>query len=100
MAAELAASGAVSAHPILLTAWGRAARLAPWQPSPMGCQLRVIVGVSPRLRVGVYQRGGQTRQRVQQAVLGADRDLVRGDRAGIGIHDDFAFGPQLLADPP
>ena len=65
----------------------------------MGCQLGVVVGVPPGLRVGVYQRGGQARQRVQQVVLGADRDLVRGDGAGTGVDDDLAFGAQLVADP-
>ena len=37
---------------------------------------------------------------MQQVMLGVDRDLVSLDRAGTGIDDDFAFGPQLVADPP
>jgi hypothetical protein len=51
------------------------------------------------LRVGVYQRGGQPRQRVQQVVLGVDRDPVRLDRAGTGIGDNLAFGAQAVPDP-
>ena len=51
------------------------------------------------LWVGVHQRGGQPRQRMQQVVLGVDRDLVRLDRAGIGIDDDLAFGAQMVPDP-
>ena len=42
----------------------------------------VVIGAPLGLRVGVYQRSGQPRQRMQQAVLGVDRDLVRPDGAG------------------
>ena len=52
-----------------------------------------------RLRVGMHQRGGQPRQRMQQVVLGGDRDLVSLDRAGTGIDDDLAFGAQMVPDP-
>ena len=47
-------------------------------------QHRVAAGVTLGLRADVHQRGGQPRQGVQQPVLGADRDLVRGDQAGAG----------------
>jgi len=53
----------------------------------------------PALRVGVHQRGGQPRQRVQQVVLGVDRDPVRLDRAGTGIDDHLAFSAQTVYDP-
>jgi hypothetical protein len=66
----------------------------------MRLQHRVVVGVAPGLRVGVHQRRGQPRQRVQQTALGADRDLMGLDSAGTGVNDHFAFGPQLMADPP
>jgi len=52
------------------------------------------------LRIGVHQRRGQPRQRVQQAVLGIDCDLVSLDRADSGIDDHFTFGAQLVPDPP
>jgi len=52
------------------------------------------------LRVGVHQRGGQPRQRVQQVVLGVDRDPVRLDRAGPGIDDHLAFSAQPAGWPP
>ena len=51
------------------------------------------------LRIGVHQRGGQPRQRMQQVVLGVDRDPVSLDCAGTGIDDDFAFGAQVVPDP-
>ena len=51
------------------------------------------------LWVGVHQRGGQPRQRVQQVVLGVDRDLMGLDRAGTGIDDHLAFGAQMVPDP-
>ena len=60
----------------------------------------MMISALPGLRIGVDQRRGQARQRMQQAMLGVDRDLVRGDRAGIGINNDLAFSPQLMADPP
>ena len=65
----------------------------------MGRQDGVVVIASPGLRIGVHQRGGQPRQRVQQVVLGVDCDLVCLDCAGIGVDDDFAFGAQLVPDP-
>ena len=52
------------------------------------------------LRVGVHQRSGQARQRMQQAVLRADRDLVSLDHAGTSIDDHLAFGAQMMPDPP
>lgn len=60
----------------------------------------MVIGVALRLRVGMDQRGGQARHRVQQAVLGVNRDLVCLDGAGTWADDDLAFGPQLMADPP
>jgi len=51
------------------------------------------------LRVGVHQRGGQPWQRVQQVVLGADRDLVSLHRTGAGVDDDLTFGAQMMPDP-
>ena len=58
--------------------------------------------VSARLGagIGVDQGRGQPRQGVEQVVLGADRDLVRLDRADPGVNDDFALGAQLMSDPP
>ena len=56
--------------------------------------------VSARLGagIGVDQGRGQPRQGVEQVVLGADRDLVRLDRADTGVNDDFAR-PRGCADP-
>jgi len=36
----------------------------------MGSQRGVVTGARLDLRVGIHQRGGQARQRIQQAVLG------------------------------
>ena len=60
----------------------------------------MMIGALLGLRIGVHQRSGKARQRVQQAMLCVARDLVSLDRAGPGIDDHFAFGPQLMADPP
>jgi len=51
-----------------------------------------MIGAFPGLRVCGYQRGGQARQRVPQAVLGADGDLVGLDRAGTGLADHRVAG--------
>ena len=59
-----------------------------------------MIGALLGLRVGVHQRGGQARQRVQQVMLRVDRDPVGLDRAGPGVHDDLAFGAQMVPDPP
>jgi hypothetical protein len=59
-----------------------------------------MIGARLSLRVGVNQRRGQARQRMQQIVLGVDRDLVSLDRAGPGIDDHLALGAQLVSDPP
>jgi hypothetical protein len=59
----------------------------------------VVIIARPGLRVGVHQRGGQSWQRVQKVVLGADGDLVGLDRAGSGVDDDLAFGVQMVPDP-
>ena len=58
----------------------------------MGSQDSMMIIACLGLWVGVHQRGGQPRQRMQQVVLGIDSDLVSLDRAGTGIDDDFAFG--------
>src|SRR6185312_1234633 len=67
--------------------------------SPMRSQDSVVIIACLSLRVGVHQRGGQPRQRVQQVVLGADRDLVRLDRADTAIDDDLTFGAQVVPNP-
>jgi len=59
-----------------------------------------MIGALLGLRVGVHQRSGQPRQRMQQVVLGLDRDLVSLDHAGTSIDDHVAFGAQLVPDPP
>ena len=66
---------------------------------PMGRQDSMVIIACLGLRVGVHQRGGQPRQRVQQVVLGINRDLVSLDRAGPGIDEDLAFSAQLVPDP-
>jgi hypothetical protein len=61
--------------------------------------MRVGGGFGGSVGVGVDERAGQPGDRVQEIMLGVDRDLV-GDRGGdVGRDDDFAFGPQLMADP-
>jgi len=51
------------------------------------------------LRVGVDQRAGQPRDRVQQAMLGADGELMDLNGADVRGDDDLALGPDLVADP-
>jgi hypothetical protein len=51
------------------------------------------------LRVGVDQRAGQARDRVQQGMLGADGELMGLYGADGGRDDDLAFGPHLVAGP-
>jgi hypothetical protein len=65
----------------------------------MRSQDSVVIIACLSLRVGVHQRGGQPRQRVQQVVLGADRDLVRLDCADTAIDDDLTFGAQVVPNP-
>jgi len=65
----------------------------------MGSQGSVVIIACVGLRVGVHQRRGQLRQRVQQIVLSADRHLVCLDRAGTSIDDNLAFGTQIVPDP-
>jgi hypothetical protein len=60
----------------------------------------VVVGASPWLRIGMHRSGDQARHGVQKAVLGVDGDLVSLDGGGIGVHDDVAFGTQLVTGPP
>jgi hypothetical protein len=60
----------------------------------------VVIGALAGLGIGMYKRGGQPRQCVQQIVLGLDRDPVGLDRGGTGVDDDFAFGAQLVPVPP
>ena len=52
------------------------------------------------LGIGVDQRTGQARDRMQQSVLGADRELMRLHGADVRGNHDLAFGPELMADPP
>jgi len=59
----------------------------------------MVIGTRLGLRIGMHQRSGQVRQRVQQSVLGVDRHLVSLDRAGIGVDDNFAFGTQMVPNP-
>ena len=68
--------------------------------SPVGSQHGVVIIACLRLRVGVHERRAQARQRVQQAVLGVDRDPMGLDRAGPGVDDDLAFGAQPVPGPP
>jgi hypothetical protein len=60
----------------------------------------MVIGAALWLWVGVHQRGGQAWYRMQQGVFGVDRNLVRGDCAGTWVNDDFAFGAEMVADPP
>lgn len=58
-----------------------------------------MIGTLWRLRVRVYERSRQPRNRVQKAVLGVDGHLMGLDGAGTRIDHDLAFGPKLMADP-
>ena len=49
--------------------------------------------------VGVHERAGQPRDRVQEIVLGVDRDLMGRGGGEVGRDHDLALGPQLMADP-
>jgi hypothetical protein len=66
----------------------------------MRCQEGVVIRAFALLRVGVDERGGQPRQCVQEAVLGSDCRLVGRYGGGVGVGDDFAFGAELVTDPP
>jgi hypothetical protein len=68
-------------------------------PVPQAGPCAFLRGACLGLRVGVHQRGGQPWQRVQQVVLGADRDLVCLHRTGSGVDDDLAFGVPDPAQP-
>jgi hypothetical protein len=63
-------------------------------------QYLVQVGSGTCLGVGVDQRRLQARQGVQQIVLGRHRHLVGLEGGGVPVHDDLAFGAELMADPP
>ena len=52
-----------------------------------------------RRGVGVDERGGQPRDRVQQGVLSADSDLVRLRGGDVRVDDYLAFSADLVADP-
>ena len=52
-----------------------------------------------RLGVGVDEGAAEARQRVQEAVLGVHGHLVGADEGAGGVHDDVAFGAQVVADP-
>jgi hypothetical protein len=49
--------------------------------------------------VGVDQRAGQPRDRVQQGVLGGDGELMGLHGGDVRGDDDLAFGPDPVADP-
>jgi hypothetical protein len=66
----------------------------------MRSQRRVVIGSLTGPGTGVHQRSGQPRQHTQQPVLGVNRDLMRLDRAGTGIHHNFALRAQLVPGPP
>jgi len=51
------------------------------------------------LRVSVDQRAGQARDGVQQAMLGADGELMGLHGTDAGRDNDLAPGPDLTADP-
>jgi hypothetical protein len=65
----------------------------------------VVVSAGAWLRVDMHQRGGKARQRVQKAVLGSDRYLVRfhGTGAGTAAHPPFGrvqrAGPEARLQP-
>jgi hypothetical protein len=61
---------------------------------------RVMIGHLGRLRVRVDEGGRQPRDGVQKVVLGVNSYLVGLDGAGVRSNDDFAFSPELMADPP
>ena len=56
-------------------------------------------GLAGLIGVGVHERARQPRDRVQQIVLGGDRDLVGRGGGDAGRDHDLALGPQLMADP-
>jgi hypothetical protein len=66
----------------------------------MRSQGRVIVRALAGLGVGVHQRHAQVRHGMPELMLGADRDLVCLDHAGVGVDNHLALGLQLVADPP
>jgi hypothetical protein len=61
--------------------------------------MRVDVGFAGLVGVGVHERGGQPRDRVQEIMLGGHRDLMRRRSGEIGCDHNLALGPQLMADP-
>ena len=58
-----------------------------------------MIFTGARFGVGVDDGAGQARQRVQQAVLGVHGHLVGPHDGAGGVHDDVAFGAQIVADP-
>jgi hypothetical protein len=60
-------------------------------------QRRVMIGVVQR--VGVHQRGREPGYRVDQGVLGRDRDVVGLDDRAVWIDTDLALGVERMADP-
>jgi hypothetical protein len=55
-----------------------------------------VMGVrAVNVGVGVDERGGQTRDRMQEGVLGAHRDLMCLGGGDVCLNDNFAFGADL-----
>jgi hypothetical protein len=65
----------------------------------VGGQRRVVDGALVGFGVGVHGGRGEPRDGMDQGVLGVHGDLVGGDEADVGGHDDLAFGAQVVADP-
>src|SRR6266536_3127063 len=66
----------------------------------MGGEQVVVVGAVLGFGVGGNEGGGQPGDGVQEGVLCCDGDLVGLDGGDAGVDDDFAFGAELVADPP
>jgi hypothetical protein len=62
-------------------------------------QSGVQVDAWARLRIGMDEGCGQPGQGVHEPVFGVDGDFVGLDGSGGTVDDDFAFRPELMADP-
>ena len=56
-------------------------------------QVGVVVGAVVGLRVGVHERGREPGQRVDEAMLGLDRDTVSLHKGQMRVDHDLALGP-------
>ena len=54
----------------------------------------MMIGALLGLRIGVHQRGGEARQRMEQAMLGVDRDLVLSNPGAVKL---YRMSPQQYA---